>query len=101
MYVVEILLPLYRNDKEPQPKALFAQVRGELVERFGGLTAFTRSPAEGLWEEGGEVARDEIVIFEVMTDAIDRDWWTRFRAALEHRFGQEEILIRARRTERL
>jgi hypothetical protein len=102
VHVVEIFLPLKRNDGSAQPQALFAEVRAELVERFGGLTAFTRAPAEGLWEDDdGSVDRDEIVIFEVVADALERDWWARFRYRLQQRFEQEEILIRASAAERL
>jgi hypothetical protein len=72
-------------------------VRDELAEHFGGVTAFNRSPAEGLWKTSeGERNRDEIVIFEVMADWIDRSWWRAYRAELERRFGQDVILIRAR-----
>ena len=102
MHVVEIFLPLKRNDGSDQPQALFGEVRGELVERFGGLTAFTRAPAEGLWEsESGAPQRDQIVIFEVMTDELDHGWWRAFRETLERRFAQEEVLIRASEVERL
>ena len=96
MFVVEILLPLYGNDKQPFGAAMFGAVRQELVDRFGGLTAFTRSPAEGLWEDEGEVTRDDIVIFEVMADALDRAWWGDFRRRLEGIFEQEAIVVRAR-----
>ncbi len=49
MHLVQILLPLYDNAGAPLPRALYDRVREELSRRFGGLTAFTRSPAEGLW----------------------------------------------------
>ena len=102
MFVVEIFLPLKRKDGADQPRGLFGEVRRELVERFGGLTAFTRAPAEGLWEDpGGRVDRDQIVIFEVMADGLDRDWWTDFRRRLEAMFEQEAIVIRASAVERV
>ena len=101
MHVIEIFLPLKRNDGSDQPRALFGELRGELVERFGGLTAFTRAPAEGLWEDGGDVSRDQIVIFEVMAEALDEGWWRRFREGLERRFDQEEVMIRAREVRRI
>jgi hypothetical protein len=102
MHVIEIFLPLKRNDGSPQPGSLFTQVRGELVEQFGGLTAFTRAPAEGLWEkESGEVDRDSIVIFEVVAESLDRRWWQDYRHRLEQRFEQEAVLIRAQAAERL
>jgi len=102
MHVVEIFLPLKRNDGSEQPRALFAEVRGELVERFGGLTAFSRAPAEGLWEDGdGDVQRDSIVIFEVVADALDRGWWRDFCERIERLFEQDEVLIRATKIETL
>ena len=96
MYVIEIFLPLHGEDGQPFAAAMFGEVRRELVERFGGLTAFTRSPAEGLWEDEGEVTRDDIVIFEVMAEQLDRGWWSAFRKRLEERFEQDVIVVRAR-----
>jgi len=100
-WLVEILLPLDDNDGRPFGHEAFARVREELVARFGGLTAFTRSPAEGVWDEGAGRSRDEIVIFEVMAEELDRPWWRDYREALERRFRQQEIVVRARAVERL
>ncbi|HEX8214363.1 MAG TPA: hypothetical protein VF582_02710 [Allosphingosinicella sp.] len=101
MHIVEIFLPLTDNQGNAFGAELFGKVRAELVERFGGLTAFTRSPAEGIWEEGGEVTRDEIVIFEVMAQEIDRGWWGGYRQELEKMFAQDAIVVRAREVELL
>ena len=103
MHLVQLLLPLRDNDGRPFPASHYAEVRAELTERFGGLTAYTRAPAEGLWTEGdGERAtRDDIVVYEVMVDALDRDWWGGFRHSLERRFAQEELVVRAQPAERL
>jgi len=101
MHVVEILLPLADNDGRSLPPELWQWVRETLVERFGGLTAFTRSPAEGLWEKGEETQRDRIVVFEVMTERLDRDWWRDYRQQLEARFDQEEVVVRATSLEKL
>ena len=95
MHVIEIFLPLADNEGRRFGRELYERVRKELIERFGGLTAFTRSPAEGLWTDEGETTRDDIVIFEVMADALDRGWWSQYRRQLEQRFAQEVILIRA------
>jgi hypothetical protein len=102
MKVVEIFLPLQCNDGSPQPRALFGAVRAELVERFGGLTAYARAPAEGLWEpHEGKLREDSIVIFEVMVEELEHHWWAAFKAGLERKFGQETLLIRASPAERL
>ena len=101
MHLIEILLPLSDNDGKPFAAELRSAVRDELVEHFGGVTAFTRSPAEGLWKEGGETERDDIVILEVIADWLDRGWWRGYRTLLERRFRQDEIVVRAREVELL
>jgi hypothetical protein len=100
--LIQLLLPLYDNNKLPFPQAEMDYVRDELAKRFGGVTAFRRSPAEGVWREGeGDVSRDEVVIFEVMTEQLDRQWWASYREELERRFRQEQIVIRATKVEQL
>lgn len=96
MFLVQLLLPLNRNDGARQPPALFAEVRDELVQRFGGLTAYSRAPAVGLWDEDGEgTARDDVVIVEVMVERVDHAWWADLRQRLERMFEQEAIVVRA------
>jgi hypothetical protein len=99
VHLIQILLPLYDNDGAALPRALLDGVRKELAERFGGLTAFTRAPAEGHWRDAGETRRDDIVVFEVMAERLERDWWRGYRRELESRFRQEEIVIRAQEIE--
>jgi hypothetical protein len=95
-HLVQLLLPLYDNEGNDFPRAEFERVARELTERFGGLTAYTRAPAEGRWREGGTgTARDEIIIYEVMTYPLDPGWWRDFRAELERRFAQDRIVVRA------
>lgn len=102
MKLVQIFLPLYDNHGNALPKALFDQVRENFTAQFGGVTAFVRSPALGLWEnDAGNVCRDDVVLFEVMTDALDRQWWVQTRRELECRFAQESILIRVTEVEML
>ncbi len=102
MHLVQLLLPLRDNAGRSFPSQLFDAVGAELTARFGGLTAYTRAPADGVWEAGeGESARDQVVVYEVMADALDRDWWGAFRADLEGRFAQDELVVRAHAIERL
>lgn len=98
-WLVELFLPTASNDGEPFGRAMFDRVRDELLDAFGGVTLFSRSPAEGLWAQGqGEgAARDRMITVEVMADAIDREWWSGYRRDLEARFEQESILVRCYR----
>ena len=95
MHLVEILLPLHDNRGQPFEPQKYAEVRQHLTEHFGGLTAFTRSPAQGTTTESGRPVHDEIVVFEVMTEALDVSWWGRYRLLLEREFRQDQIVIRA------
>lgn len=96
MYLIQLLLPLYDNDGRPFSRALFAQVRNEFVARFGGMTAFTRAPADGLWQEpGGNAVHDDLVVYEVMTESIEEEWWRGYRSELEQRFRQKSLVVRA------
>ena len=97
-HLIQILLPLFDNGGQPFPRSDYMRVRSELTERFGGLTAFTRAPAEGLWEENGETTRDDIVVFEVLTSELDAGWWAGYRRRLEASFRQDSIVIRAQAT---
>ena len=97
MHIVQFLLPLRDNERHPFSRAHFEKVRTELTDRFGGVTAFLQSPALGVWkeEEQGETMRDEMVLYEVMVESLDRAWWSGYRSELERRFRQERVVMRA------
>jgi hypothetical protein len=101
MHLVQLLLPLKDQDGKPFPRSHYRQIRETLTERFGGLTAYTRAPAEGLWDEGDQVSFDDIVIYEVMVPELDRAWWQEYRVMLERAFEQDELVVRAQVIERL
>jgi len=102
VYRIQLLLPLYDNEGRAFPRADFARVRDELTEKFGGVTAYTRSPAEGIWKDAaGGVSRDSVVAFEVLADTLERDWWAAYQASLTARFRQDELMITAAPVERL
>ena len=95
MVLIQILLPVHDNDRKLFDAGTLAAIHAELAERFGGLTAYSRAPAQGTWAVAGTHALDDIVIVEVMTDTLDRGWWTAFRARLEQTLRQQRIVIRA------
>jgi hypothetical protein len=101
MHLVQLLLPVRDQDGKPFPRSQYRKIRQELTERFGGLTAYTRAPAEGLWDVGDEVDYDDIVVYEVMVESLDRPWWREYRAGLERDFDQDELVVRAQEIERL
>lgn len=95
MHLVELFLPCERGDGSPVPEGELQQIVSDMADRFGGVTAFTRSPARGLWKNASEVEEDRIVIVEVMVEDLDMSWWRNYRARLEEQLQQKHVLIRA------
>ena len=96
MHLVQLLLPLYNNAGQRLANELYTQVRDELLDRFGGMTGYTRAPVSGLWQGSeGRTVRDELIVYEVMVETIDEQWWRQYRATLEKRFQQESLVVRA------
>jgi hypothetical protein len=99
VFLIQMLLPKYRGEGEALDPDVSA-TRAELVDRFGGVTAYERAPALGAWRApAGHIERDDVVMVEVVAEAFDREWWRSYRSVLEARFAQQEILVRAIRVE--
>ena len=102
MFKLEIFLPVYDLKGIQFEYQAYDDVQNTLIHRYGGVTAFMRTPASGFWKNTlGQIEKDDVAIFEVMTEEIDRVWWQGFRKQLEHQFAQQEILIQATQIERL
>ena len=102
MDLVQILLPIRDSAGKPFGRELYDALAHELTDHFGGVTAYTRAPAAGLWEEpsGGRV-RDDVVVYEVMAESLDEPWWAGLRSRLEREFKQDELIIRTHQIRRL
>ena len=94
-YLIQLLLPLQDNDGRPFGEEVLGPTRRELIDHFGGVTAYLRAPARGLWQGDDGLDRDDIVIFEVMVDELDRPWWAQYRERVRQRFRQDELVVRA------
>jgi hypothetical protein len=102
MHLVEILLPVRDNHGQPFSHEKFQAIGERLTDRFGGLTAFTRAPAEGFWHgDNQRRLREDVIVLEVMVDHHDRKWWKAFRIEMETAFAQDEVVIRTQAIERL
>jgi hypothetical protein len=102
MFLIQILVPITDSPATSQQPNPFKQMREELKQKFGGLTVYSRAPAEGLWQEDeNHTVQDNIVLFEIMASTLDRAWWAAYRQTLELRFDQQEIVIRAQEIQRL
>jgi hypothetical protein len=94
MQLVQILLPRTDNSGHPFGREEYDHVKEDLARRFDGVIAYLQSPAEGLWRQGAETANDQFVIFEVMVEEVDREYWRTRQIRLEEMFRQDKIVIR-------
>lgn len=91
-----MLLPTRPAEGAAFSDHLLRRTREEIVKEFGGITAYTRSPASGAWTSpDGSVAQDHVVMIEVVADAFDERWWRGYADMLKQRFAQDSIHIRA------
>jgi hypothetical protein len=102
MHLVEIFLPLADNDGRRFSNDVYEVIERELSDRFGGVTAYPRAPASGIWKiTPTEKQQDDLVVYEVIVTELDRIWWKDYRRKLENVFRQAKLLIRAQAIELL
>ena len=102
MHLVQLLLPVLDPQRQAYPPTWYQGLAQRLIEQFGGVTAYTRAPATGLWEtSSGKTVREQVVVYEVMVEKLDRGWWAVLREELEDQFSQDEVVVRAQTIERL
>jgi hypothetical protein len=99
MHVVEIFLPTGGAALEAE----LTKLRVLLMAEFGGFTAFSRAPAQGAWRApgSGQVEQDDVIVVEVMCEALDRAWWAKLKTDLEQTLKQQDLLIRAHTVQKL
>src|SRR5918993_5380913 len=96
MVLIQMLLPTRSPEGAAFADDLMRRTREELMERFGGLTAYTRAPATGVWASPeGHVEVDSVVMIEVLSENFEKAWWRAYADTLKGRFRQESIHIRA------
>jgi hypothetical protein len=102
MHLIQILLPLYEKGGARVSRTLLRSSAKQLAEEFGGVTAYTRAPAQGLWRRrGAKLERDDVVVYEVIAQSLDVGFWRSRRRQFEKEFVQDAIVIRAVRAKRL
>lgn len=96
MHLIELFLPLYDSEGNRFPEKIFSDLKNELTGTFGGLTIHSKAPATGLWKPvNDEPVKDTIIIYEIMTENIDEDYWQRWKKQLQTDLEQDEIMIRS------
>jgi hypothetical protein len=96
MWLVQILLPAFGKEGRAIARHIFRETALQLARDFGGVTAYTRAPAEGLWRNKGQkLEHDDIVIYEVMAKSVNPRKWALRKKQLATTFRQDEIIVRS------
>ncbi|WP_146850758.1 hypothetical protein [Brevifollis gellanilyticus] len=95
-HVIQLLLPLCAFDQKPLPQDLHAKVKAELMQKFGGLTTYSRPPIHGQEPPMVGKVQEDRVAYEVVAWEFDEVWWSGYRHALERRFDRRDVVVRAR-----
>jgi hypothetical protein len=101
MYLIQILLPLRDSRNELFEQRLFDDVRTDLARHFGRVHAYIRPHLSEAWRGSQELIADDVVIFELMTDRLEREFWRLYRRELQDVFQQESLIMRALRIDLL
>jgi hypothetical protein len=96
---IDIYLPLDYNNGRPIEESKYLALQQELLERFGSVTSVQRQfPLQGLWQSGGQLFLDGVVVFTVMDFRTDTQfealrYLQRLKTRLKKKFSQLEVLI--------
>ena len=85
MVLIQLLLPtvVRTTDASHSTVASLADTRRELEQQFDGLTAYTRSIAQGVWTApDGRTETDEMLLIEVVTEHFESAVVGRLRLAV-------------------
>ncbi|MES2522804.1 MAG: hypothetical protein V4617_08920 [Gemmatimonadota bacterium] len=94
MHLVQLLLPV--TGSSDTAARVHDALHRELTARFGGVTAYSRAPAHGVWQpEAAAPEHDDVVLVEVVAETLEAEWWRELRLRLQRELDQESILIRA------
>ncbi len=96
----DLYIPLRYNDGRSIEPEIIAHLKGQLHDRFGGLTFFPQQN-EGLWRIGAVIFREEIVIMRVLAEETRsaREFFLQLKDELKLKLCQEEVLIVERKVE--
>lgn len=102
MYMIDVAihLPIFYNDGTKVEDEKFNETVEELVEKFGGGTIYEN--VKGIWYSGGKRFVDEVKVIEITTHDTPevREWFKSYaNDTLRHRFRQEKIWLKFRKTE--
>lgn len=90
---LELILPEKTSDGKPFPQLYFSELQQELLDKFGGLTVYSRITAEGFWKNETDAVQQNVVVYELMLSKFEANYWKQMKLNLEKKFSQDEVMI--------
>lgn len=96
-FLYELFLPVEDNNGTPISSHTFKNLRECLINKFGGVTIYQRTPIKGAWDDQDGIKEDNLFVYEVTSTRQMPEFWSNLKVELEEQFCQREILIRKSR----
>ena len=89
--LIEILLPVSDKEGRPFTAGLYQSLRDELTERYRGVTAFTRAPAEGETKAGRKADVKNLTDATYQASFTDEQMFKQIKEGLKDKNGKEKM----------
>jgi hypothetical protein len=88
----EVLLPARYNDGAEVPDELLGEAVNEIIDKFSAV-AWYKDAAEGYWQQGGKLFRDNLglLVVDIPDTDKNRKWMKAYKARWKERLHQLEI----------
>ncbi|MHA4896281.1 inorganic diphosphatase [Pedobacter sp. PWIIR3] len=100
--LIQLQVPVYDVEGKRFPKRHFTQLHQQLTDKFGGLTVYSRSIANGFGnQDEGPTVKEKILVYEVMAENVELDFWKKLKASLMKKFEQDDLMMSSVKVSRI
>jgi len=93
--LIQLFLPTTTENGKAFPGTYFHAVKQKLGKKFDSLSVYLKSPLIGsLKNDEPILAKDTLLVYEVISDIVETDYWSQYQQFLQKQFKQDYILIR-------
>lgn len=93
--LIQLFLPTTAENGKAFPGTYFHAVKQKLSKKFDSLSVYLKSPViEHIKDDGPTLAKDTVLVYEVVSDSVETDYWSQYQQFLQKQFKQDDIVIR-------
>ncbi len=93
--LIQLFLPTTSENGKAFPGTYFHAVKQKLGKKFDSLSVYLKSPLIGnIKNDEPTLAKDTVLVYEVISDTVETDYWSQYQQFLQKQFKQDYIVIR-------